>query len=156
MSTKCPIAIEVAEEAFEKCNAQCCEVLKPKYDEWLYSDGTLEDNYKVGEVLGKGGFGIVYAGVSKKDNTRVAIKHIAKAKVTAMEMVNIKGLFSNRLFTTSFQLNGRKVPLELKLMHTVQSVEGAVKLVDYFERPDSFVIVMERPDSCRDMFDYKH
>jgi len=137
MSAISSVAIEVAEEAFEKCNDNCCELLKTKCDEWLFSAGSLEDNYKVGEVLGKGGFGIVYAGVSRKDNTRVAIKHIAKAKVTAMEM-----------------LNGRKVPLELKLMHTVQSVEGAVILLDYFERPDSFVIVMERPDSCRDMFDY--
>ena len=39
-------------------------------------------------------------------------------------------------------------------MKTVQSVEGVVKLLDYFERSDSFVIVMERPDNCRDMFDY--
>ena len=39
-------------------------------------------------------------------------------------------------------------------MHAVQSVEGVVKLVDYFDRPDSFVIVMERPDNCKDMFDY--
>ena len=39
-------------------------------------------------------------------------------------------------------------------MHAVQSVEGTVKLLDYFERPDSFIIVMERPDSCKDMFDY--
>jgi serine/threonine protein kinase len=33
-------------------------------------------------------------------------------------------------------------------------VEGVVKLLDYFERSDSFMIVMERPDNCKDMFDY--
>ena len=49
----------------------------------------LEDNYEVEEVLGKGGFGIVYAGIRKKDKMKVAIKHIAKGKVTNMEMVNI-------------------------------------------------------------------
>ena len=53
-----------------------------------------------------------------------------------------------------FQLNGLQVPLELALLQAVQSVEGVVRLLDYFERPDSFVIVMERPDSCKDMFDY--
>ena len=136
----CPnnlIPVEVAEEAFEKCNDCCCEPIKTKSDTKLFSSGTLEDNYGVGKILGKGGFGIVYAGVRKADKIKVAIKHIAKAKVTAMEMVN-----------------GLLVPLECALMQAVQSVEGTVKLLDYFERPDSFIIVMERPDSCKDMFDY--
>ena len=48
----------------------------------------LEKLYKVGEILGKGGFGTVYAGVSRKDGKCVAIKHIAKAKIVAMDMVS--------------------------------------------------------------------
>ena len=60
-----------------------------KSESKLFSSGTLEDNYEVEEVLGKGGFGIVYAGIRKKDKMKVAIKHIAKGKVTDMEMVNI-------------------------------------------------------------------
>ena len=53
-----------------------------------------------------------------------------------------------------FQLNGIKVPLELALLNNVQSVEGVVKLLDYFVKSNSFIIVMERPDNCKDMFDY--
>ena len=60
-----------------------------KSEDKLFSSGTLEDNYDIEEVLGKGGFGIVYAGIRKKDKMKVAIKHIAKGKVTDMEMVNI-------------------------------------------------------------------
>lgn len=51
------------------------------------------------------------------------------------------------------QLSGRRVPLELKLLHSVQSVDGVIKLLDFYERPDSFIYVMERPASSKDLFD---
>eukprot|EP00092_Neocalanus_flemingeri_P033411 GFUD01036327.1.p1 GENE.GFUD01036327.1~~GFUD01036327.1.p1 ORF type:complete len:328 (-),score=93.04 GFUD01036327.1:87-1070(-) len=128
--------VEVAEEAVEECNG-CKHVITNISEPIRKIPRKLEKQYKVGEILGKGGFGTVYAGIRRKDGKAVAIKQIAKAKVPSMQM-----------------LNGRKVPLELKLMHAVQSVEGAVKLLDYFERPDSFIIVMEKPNNSRDMFDY--
>ena len=93
--------------------------------------------YRVGDVIGKGGFGTVYAGLRALDGEAVAIKHVAKNKVTDWTM-----------------MFGRRVPMELKLLNTVQGVEGVIKLLDFYERSDSFIYVMERPSDCKDMFDF--
>merc|ERR1712241_45865 len=64
-------------------------------------------------------------------------KHVARAKVTDWDM-----------------LNGRRVPLELKLLSQVQVVPGVIRLVDFYERVDSFIYVMEKPSPCKDLFDF--
>merc|ERR1712142_541649 len=97
----------------------------------------FEDAYRVGDVLGKGGFGVVYAGLRVRDKREVAIKHVARNKV--MEWAS---------------LNGRRVPLELKLLHTVQTVNGVIRLLDFFERSDTFIYVMEKPTNSKDLFDF--
>ncbi len=42
----------------------------------------FEQAYKMGPLLGKGGFGKVYAGERVKDNLPVAVKVIKKSKIT--------------------------------------------------------------------------
>ena len=39
-------------------------------------------------------------------------------------------------------------------MKKVAHIDGIVKLLDYYEKADSFIIVMERPDPVKDLFDY--
>ena len=39
-------------------------------------------------------------------------------------------------------------------MNVVSGTPGVVKLIDCFERHDSFIIVMERPEPCKDLFDF--
>jgi len=97
----------------------------------------FERAYRVGDVLGKGGFGTVYAGIRVRDGKQVAIKHVARNKVTDWDL-----------------LNGRRVPLELKLLSQVQAVPGVIRLIDFYERHDSFIYVMEKPAPCKDLFDF--
>ena len=98
---------------------------------------TFEEVYRVGEVVGKGGFGTVYGGVGLADGLPVAIKHVAKHKVTDWA-----------------HLSGHKVPLELKLLHKVQGIPGVIRLYDFFEKKDSFIYILERPEQCKDLFDF--
>merc|ERR1712110_472659 len=110
---------------------KCCQGFEQPQRE------TFEARYGVGDVLGKGGFGTVYAGIRVRDGKPVAIKHVARAKVTDWDL-----------------LNGRRVPLELKLLSQVQVVNGVIKLLDFYERVDSFIYVMEKPSPCKDLFDF--
>ena len=71
------------------------------------------------------------------DFLQVAIKHIAKEKVTEWA-----------------QVNGQVIPMEIALLKKVSHIPGCIELMDYFEKSDSFILVMERPEHVKDLFDY--
>jgi len=116
---------------FSSNYSTCGPVVREKRQE-------LYDLYEVGEVLGKGGFGVVYLGRSKWDGSKVAIKEVSKDTATAtMSEIN----------------NNAATPLEIALLQQVNDVPGVVKILDYFETPNSFFIVMELFGS-KDLFDF--
>jgi serine/threonine protein kinase len=117
-------------------NTKCISGIEDHVSQ-IHAREPFERAYRVGDVLGKGGFGTVYAGIRVRDGKQVAIKHVARNKVTDWDL-----------------LNGRRVPLELKLLSQVQVVPGVIRLIDFYERHDSFIYVMEKPAPCKDLFDF--
>lgn len=93
--------------------------------------------YRFGPMLGRGGFGTVYAATRKRDMLPVAIKVIRRDKVIAWD-------------TT------RKIPLEITLLRKVSHIPGVIRLLDWHELPgiNSYVLIMERPESGKDLFDF--
>ena len=53
-----------------------------------------------------------------------------------------------------FQIDGRYWPFEITLLEMVKNVDGVTHLLDYFEDTDVYILVLERPENCMDLFEY--
>uniref|UniRef100_A0A8B9FVX8 Serine/threonine-protein kinase n=1 Tax=Amazona collaria TaxID=241587 RepID=A0A8B9FVX8_9PSIT len=94
--------------------------------------------YRAGALLGKGGFGSVYAGVRLADNTPVAMKRVHP-----------------RQGGTGPLGHGTRIPMEIAMLKKVRSgCSAIIQLLDWFELPHSFVLVMERPQPSQDLCDF--
>uniref|UniRef100_A0A8B9FQC4 Serine/threonine-protein kinase 1 n=1 Tax=Amazona collaria TaxID=241587 RepID=A0A8B9FQC4_9PSIT len=102
-------------------------------------EDTMEQRYRAGALLGKGGFGSVCAGVRLADNTPVAMKRVARERISSW----------------GERPGGTRIPMEIAMLKKVCSgCSAIIQLLDWFELPHSFVLVMERPQPSQDLCDF--
>ncbi|XP_058692444.1 serine/threonine-protein kinase pim-1-like isoform X2 [Poecile atricapillus] len=98
----------------------------------------LEQLYRQGSLLGSGGCGSVYSGTRLADGAPVAIKRVSRDRISEWARLH----------------DGALVPLELALLWMVScpGFRGVVRLLDWFQLPDGFALVMERPERFQDLW----
>ncbi|KAF4075196.1 hypothetical protein AMELA_G00231800 [Ameiurus melas] len=126
----------LTEENQEKTGTQPVRRINP------FREAKFHGRYLLGELLGQGGFGAVYAGIRKSNGQKVAIKIAFKQE--------------DELFTT---LPGetRRLPLEVALMELVckpPRCPHVIELLEWFETPTFFILVLEFPDPCVNLYKY--
>ncbi|RMC10887.1 hypothetical protein DUI87_12600 [Hirundo rustica rustica] len=98
-----------------------------------------QELYLLGPQLGSGGFGTVFSGTRLSDRSPVAVKRVPRESVLQWHKLP----------------DGTRVPLEIVLMEKVGSgCRNIIQLLDWFELPDSFMLVLERPEQSQDLLHY--
>ncbi|XP_066062065.1 serine/threonine-protein kinase pim-1-like [Chamaea fasciata] len=96
----------------------------------------LQEQYRLGSLLERGGFGRVFAGTRLSDGAPVAIKRVPRNHVRHWGELP----------------NGTSAPLEIVLLDRVSTgFPGVVQLLEWLELPSEIVMVLERPQRCQDL-----
>ncbi|CAD5217385.1 unnamed protein product [Bursaphelenchus okinawaensis] len=95
--------------------------------------------YELCEEIQRGGFGIVYKAYRVRDRLPVAVKYVEHKHVRDWTMCE------NQL-----------IPTEICHLDMCGRISGVVDLVDWFASSKGFMIIMERPEHCLDLFDVLH
>ncbi|XP_053857750.1 serine/threonine-protein kinase pim-2-like [Vidua macroura] len=96
----------------------------------------LKEQYRLGSLLGRGGFGSVFAATRLSDGAPVAIKRVPQ----------------NRVLHWGELPDGTSAPLEVVLLAKVSTgFPGVVQLLEWLELPNDIVMVLERPKRSQDL-----
>ncbi|XP_067305986.1 serine/threonine-protein kinase pim-2-like [Pseudorasbora parva] len=101
--------------------------------------GDILQHYECLGLLGRGSHGNVFAGIRRSDSQQVALKYVEKSEFL-------------RVFRTG--PFGKTLPNEVAMMALLTKGPGVpqiIKLLDWYETPDEYILVLERPTPCVNM-----
>lgn len=90
----------------------------------------FKSEYFVGKSVGEGGHGQVYSGFRKSDKKEVIIKQIYKSK------------------------SDKGTPVEVEMMKSLENVAGVCRVIEWYENPNDYIIIMEKMENAVDLFDF--
>ncbi|XP_067258474.1 serine/threonine-protein kinase pim-3 [Chanodichthys erythropterus] len=99
-------------------------------------------HYVIGDILGEGTFGAVYEGSRLLDGFKVAVKIVTKTE--DLEYISIP-------------CHSKPLPLVVALLILANrgpSVPEIIQLLDWQDQHDYYIMVLERPSPCEDLFDF--
>lgn len=106
----------------------------------------LQNQYRLQEPLGAGGFGITYKAMDTLNNIPCAIKEYAPMEI-AMRAPNGVMLQPKSEDTRGIYEHGRKRFLEeASILKSLQNIQAVVKILDYFNANGTSYFVMEYLD----------
>ncbi|XP_063039413.1 serine/threonine-protein kinase pim-1-like [Melospiza melodia melodia] len=101
-----------------------------------FGQQALQERYRLGSLLGRGGFGSVFAATRLSDGAPVAIKRVPRDRIRHWGELP----------------DGTSAPLEIVLLAKVScGCGGVIQLLEWLELPDSFLLVLERPERCQEL-----
>uniref|UniRef100_A0A3B1J831 Serine/threonine-protein kinase n=1 Tax=Astyanax mexicanus TaxID=7994 RepID=A0A3B1J831_ASTMX len=92
----------------------------------LFSTETFESFYTVGEKLGEGGFGSVFAGTRISDG---------------LQVLDHKNFITSYSHTLSFQSASSLILL----------FSFVIQLIQWFDEPKRYILILEHPQPCKDL-----
>ncbi|XP_036417220.1 serine/threonine-protein kinase pim-2-like [Colossoma macropomum] len=101
---------------------------------------TFASRYVIGEKLGEGGFGAVYKGRRVFDDLQVAIKIVSKQHGQGRYVQS--------------PVEPKAVPVEVGLLQVMSQppiCNNIIQLIEWFNEPYRYILVLERPDPCTDL-----
>uniref|UniRef100_UPI003D9CB915 Pim proto-oncogene, serine/threonine kinase, related 193 n=1 Tax=Danio rerio TaxID=7955 RepID=UPI003D9CB915 len=102
----------------------------------------LSELYEVEEEIGKGFFGRVCKGIRKSDGKQVAIKFIMKRETD--RYIIVPGVSKPLFVEVALNLQLNQPPLSPYIVH----------MLDWFEEPDQFILVMEYSQPSKELFKF--
>ena len=98
--------------------------------------------YTTGAIIGRGGFGRVFARYRNLDQFPVGIQMVEKSR-TPMVRVHHSNIGINNGKSESAD-GYTKIPMEVHLMRKTRPIDGVIKLIDCYELPYCYLLVVER------------